>query len=320
MTARFRQHAHVWREIGAVTDADAAELIRRDGIDILVDLAGHTFGNRLLLFARRPAPVQVTYLGYCDTTGMNAIDYRLTDALADPPGTTERLHTERLVRLPDCAWCFRPPEGAPPVSPPPFERTGGITFGCFSAIPKLTEEALRLWSRILLAVPRSRLLLKNVAFREVATQSRIRALLESAGIAADRIELLGPTPDIAGHLATYGHVDIALDTFPYHGTTTTCEALWMGVPVITLAESAHASRVGVSRLTHAGLPEFIAADQDDYARIAVQLAADTNRLADLRSHLRSRMAASPLMDAPRFAQNVEAAYREMWRKWCAEEK
>ena len=317
VTGRLRQYAAHWRTIAGLSDERAAELIREDRIDILVDLAGHTAENRLPIFARQPAPVQVSYLGYCDTTGMKAMDYRLTDALADPPGATEHLHTEQLVRLPDCAWCFRPLAEAPPVSDPPMHRAGHVTFGCFNALPKLTDATLALWSRILLAVPGSHLLLKNFGLREPSVQVRIRGVLENAGIAAERVELLGPARSIAEHLAAYARVDLALDTFPYHGTTTTCEALWMGVPVIALAGPVHASRVGVSLLTNVGLPELIANDADDYVRTAVQLAADTTHLAELRATLRGRMASSPLMDAPRFTRNVELAYREMWRKWCA---
>ena len=245
------------------------------------------------------------------------MDYRLTDALADPAGTTEHLHSETLTRLPDCAWCFRPPDDAPPVSAPPILHTGHVTFGCFNALPKITDAMLTLWSRLLHAVPGSHLLLKNLGLGEPPAQARIRALLEKAGIAAARVALLGRAPSVAEHLATYARVDLALDTFPYHGTTTTCEALWMGVPVITLAGQTHASRVGVSLLTNVGLPELIANDLDDHLHRATQLASDVTRLADLRSTLRGRMAASPLMDAPRFARNIETAYRDMWQQWGA---
>ena len=316
VTKRFHQHTAQWRKIAGMKDEQVADLIRTDGIDILVDLAGHTARNRLLVFARKPAPIQVTYLGYCDTTGMNTMDYRLTDTHADPPGTTEHLHTEQLVRLPDCAWCFRPSDHSPPVGSPPTARSGHITFGCFNARPKITAEMLDLWSNLLLEAPGSRLLLKNPGFGDPSVQLRTRELLAKAGVAHERVELLGRVPTVAEHLAQYGRVDIALDTFPYNGTTTTCDALWMGVPVVTLAGRTHAARVGVSLLSNVGLPELIAANAGDYIRIAVHLAADTTRLAELRAMLRERMASSPLMDAPRFARNVEHAYREMWRAWC----
>ena len=245
------------------------------------------------------------------------MDYRLTDSHADPPGTTEHLHAERVVRLPETAWCFLPCDPSPPVEPPPVLGSGSATFGCFNVRRKITDEALTVWSRLLGEVPGSRLLLKSLGFCDTSVRHRVRATLASTGIAAERIELIGWVPTLAEHLALYRRVDIALDTFPYNGTTTTCEALWMGVPVVTLAGQAHASRVGVSLLTNAGLPELIAADADNYIRIASRLAADVSRLAALRAGLRGRMAASPLVDAPRFARNVEHAYREMWRAWCA---
>ena len=317
VTARLQRLVPHWRDIYKAPDAQVADRIRQDGIDILVDLAGHTAHNRLLLFARKPAPVQATWLGYPDTTGLKAMDHRLTDAHADPPGTTEHLHTEQLIRLPDCAWCFRPSEHAPPVSEPPMPRAGHITFGCFNALPKINAPLLRLWSEILLGVPGSRLLLKNAAVRDPSVQQRMRTVLEEAGVAPGRIELAGHIPEPAGHLASYGRVDIALDTFPYHGTTTTCEALWMGVPVVTLAGKTHASRVGVSLLANVGLPDLVARDPGEYVRIAAALGTDAHRLAEFRASLRERMAASPLMDATRFARNVEQAYREMWRAWCA---
>ena len=318
-SGRLRRHSAQWRVITGQSDAQVAELIRQDAIDILVDLAGHTARNRLLVFARKPAPVQVTYLGYCNTTGLSAMDYRFTDALADSPGTTEHLHTEQLVRLPDCAWCYRPPDASPAVETPPVLRSGHITFGCFNARPKITGEMLALWARLLLEMPASSLLLKNVGFGEPSARQHTRDLLAKAGIAPERVELVGRVPTLAGHLATYARVDIALDTFPYHGTTTTCEALWMGVPVITLAGRTHASRVGVSLLTTTGLPELVASSPDEYVKIAAALATDVPRLAALRTTLRTRMASSPLMDASRFARNVEAAYRQMWRTWCAKQ-
>ena len=319
VTLRMRKHAAEWRTITGLADAQVADLIREDGIDLLVDLAGHTDRNRLLVLARRPAPVQVTCLGYPDTTGMNAVDYRLTDAHADPPGATERFHIEQLVRLPDCAWCFRPSDDAPPVSTLPVLHSGHITFGCFNTRPKITEEMFAIWAEILLRAPGSRLLLKNLGFRDPSVQMRARALLEKAGVAPARVELIGRVSDFAEHLTCYGRVDIALDTFPYHGTTTTCEALWMGVPVITLAGKTHASRVGVSLLENLALPELIAGQPVDYIGTAAELAADISRLAALRATLRERMASSPLMDGPRYARNVEHAFREMWRAWCAKQ-
>ena len=316
LTEHLRGLVPHWRDILCNSDEEAANLIRQDAIDILVDLAGHTADNRLLIFARKPAPVQVTWLGYPATTGLDAMDWRLTDALADPPGTTEHLHAERLFRLPGCAWCFRAADEAPPVSAAPMLQAGRLTFGCFNSQPKITTPMLRLWAEILLAVPGSRLLLKNRFLRDASTRQRTQAALGDFGIAAQRIELVEQAQELADHLATYSQVDIALDTFPYHGTTTTCEALWQGVPVITLAGKTHASRVGVSLLTNVGLSEFIATTPDEYVERAVALAADLPRLAALRQGMRARMQASPLMDAPRFARKIEAAYREIWKKSC----
>lgn len=316
-TERLRGIAGHWRKIRGLTDAQSAELIRRDGIDILVDLAGHTADSRLTIFACKPAPVQVAWLGYCGTTGMRTMDYRLTDAFCDPPGTTDHLHTETLIRLPQCAWCFRPFDAVPPASAPPAAAAGHVTFGSFNAMPKITDAMLAVWSRILREVPGSRLLLKNLGLGGTEVKARVRARIERAGIAPERIELRGNTPSVAGHLALYGQVDIALDTFPYHGTTTTCEALWMGVPVVSLAGKTHASRVGVSLLTNAGLPEGIANSEEHYSELAANLANDLPRLTHHRRTLRQQMQESPLMDAPRFARDVEQAYRRMWREWCA---
>ena len=315
-TARLRAHADAWRPIAHRTDTEVAALVREDRVDILVDLAGHTAGNRLLVFARKPAPVQVTYLGYCDTTGLGTMDYRLTDSHADPPGGTEHLHSEQLVRLPDSAWCFRPADTAPPVQPPPVLREGHLTFGCFNARRKITTEALALWSRLLAAVPGARLLLRGPDNEESFVQP-LRAALAAHGIAPDRLECIGRAPTLAAHLALYHRVDIALDTFPYNGTTTTCEALWMGVPVITIAGQTHASRVGVSLLTNAGLPELIAEDEDACLRIATRLTGETDRLAQFRASVREKLAASPLLDARRFGRNFEQTFRQMWRTWCS---
>lgn len=318
VTERFRACSDVWRTLAGVADEPAAERIRNDRIDILIDLNGHTSGNRLLLFARKPAPVQVSYLGFAGTTGLHTIDYRLTDAFADPPGIADRCHTERLVRLPGTAWCFTPLSGAPPVSDLSALRSGHITFGSLNNLAKLTSVTMDLWSRILQLVPTSQLLLKSPAFRSAETIARFRKLFADRGIEPRRLALLPKEPTYLRHLQIYDSVDIALDAFPYHGTTTTCEALWMGVPVVTLAGDRHASRVGVSLLTNMGLSEMIAHSEDEYVRIALGLAEDLPRLAELRRTLRARMRASPLMDGPRFAAHAEAAYREMWRRWCVE--
>ncbi len=320
VTARLRKLAAHWQNIVGMPDAAVADLIREDRIDILVDLAGHTAQHRLLVFARKPTPVQVTWLGYPGSTGVQTIDYRLTDALADPLATDDFLPAERLIRLPHCAWCFLPSAAAPPVTDLPARHAGHLTFGCFNVRSKINPPLLELWSHILAAVPGSRLLLKNRSLLEASARQQLQGALEAAGIDIERVELAGHSPTLGGHLATYGRVDIALDTFPYHGTTTTCEALWMGVPVVTLAGTPHVSRVGVSLLNNAGLPEMVAASPDQYVQLASDLAANLPRLGLLRSTLRQRMEGSPLMDAPRFTRDMEAAYRDMWLKWCQVEQ
>jgi len=316
MTERFRSRADHWRDIVNLNDEQAAARIGEDGIDVLIDLAGHTAGNRLLVFARRPAPVQVSYLGYPGSTGLSTIDYRLTDRFADPPDLADSFDTEALYRLPQTNWCLAAQEDSPPVAAPPATRRDHVTFGSFNNFGKITEAMLQVWGRILHEVSGSRLLLKTAAFGAASVRERVGRNFAAQGIDASRLNLRGPEPDHASHLALYGEMDIALDTFPYHGTTTTCDALWMGVAVITLAGQTPASRVGVSLLSNIGLPELVATTPDQYVQIAVDLAQDTGRLDALRRGMRARMLASPLMDAPRFARNVEAAYRQMWRNWC----
>ena len=316
ITGRIRGAATAWRQVCGLSDQQAAELIREDKIDILVDLAGHTSGSRLLVMARKPAPVAVTYLGYPDTTGLDTVDYRFTDTWADPAGLTEHLHSEELVRLPGGFLCYEAPAGCPPaLEQPPALQTGRVTFGCFNNLAKVTAEQIRAWSVILERAPNSRLVLKNGSFAEPHIRQMVGQHFARHGVAPGRVELAGPKRGIEEHLASYHAVDLALDTFPYHGTTTTCEALWMGVPVLTLAGDTHASRVGVSLLNQVGLGELIAGSVDQYVDVAVLLASHPEKLTGLRSFLRQRMAASPLCDANRLARQIERAYREMWRKW-----
>ena len=317
-TDRFEKLSTHWRRIIGLSDSQAAELIRADKIDILVDLAGHTASNSLPVFARKPAPVQVTWLGYANTTGLDAIDYRITDAFADPPGTTEHLHSEQLIRLPRSAWCYYPLENAPAVGTPPVRGTGHITFGCFNAMPKINQPLIKLWARILHNLPGSRLLLKNNSLGEESVQQQLTQQFKQEGISPELLLLTGSVPDQSGHLASYGRVDIALDTFPYHGTTTSCEALWMGVPMVVLAGKTHISRVGVSLLSNLGHPEWIATNPEEYIQIALDLAKDITHLAALRVSLRETMRNSPLMDAAGFALDMESAFRKMWRTWCAQ--
>jgi protein O-GlcNAc transferase len=312
VTRRLVQHADCWRDIIDLDDEQAAELIRSDRIDILVDLSGHLRDNRLLVFARKPAPIQLTYLAYPNTTGMSAMDYRITDAVCDPPGATERYYRETLIRLPRCMWCYQPREDMPAVSPSPVQQTGRVTFASMNGANKVTERMLALWARILVEVADSRLVLTTVPEQG---RARIRDALTQAGIAESRISMHDRLPT-KEFWALYAGIDILLDTFPMNGGTTTCEALWLGVPVVTRSGDIFQSRAGLSILGTMGLDELIARSDEEYVRIAVALARDTERLAKLRASLRERMRASPLTDAPSYARALEAAYRGIWRTWC----
>ena len=319
VTKRFRASADSWRPIEALDDAAVAAQVRDDKIDILVDLAGHTTRNRLGVLALKPAPVQVTFQGYPDTTGMRAIDYRLTDARADPPGASDALHSERLLRLPGSFLSFEPPQDSREPGPPPSAVTGEITFGSFNHLPKLSPATISLWARVLHAVPGSTLLLKALVLGDQGARRRLLDEFARHEIAAERLELVGWTDSRDAHFALYARVDVALDPFPYNGTATTLEALWMGVPVVGLAGDSHVSRVGVSILHAVGLPELIADGPDDYVSIASRLAADGDRLTELRATLRDRIEGSPLRDTEAHARHIESAYREMWHRWCASE-
>jgi len=315
VTGRLKALCDEWRDIHRLGHDEAARLIRQDRIDILVDLAGHTGGGRPLLFARKPAPVQVTWLGYPDTTGLQQMDYRITDAWADPEGEADRHHSEKLVRLATGFLCYAPPAGAPEPGAPPMLDSGRVTFGSFNNLAKVTPETIALWSRILAGLPQARLLMKAHALGEEGARRAVYGQFAANGIDAGRVELLGPEDSQGGHLGRYREVDIALDTFPYNGTTTTCEALWMGVPVISRAGTTHASRVGASILARAGLPELVAATPEEYAHSALALAADAPRLAALRGSMRKRLRSSPLLDAAGFARGVEAAYAQIHAHW-----
>lgn len=315
-TDLFKSRATAWRSTIGVSDEDLAAAIHADGIDILVDLSGHTSGTRLPVFARRPAPIQVSWLGYPDTTGLKAVDYRLTDAIVDPPGIADRLSSERLVRLPDGFHCYAAPDFAPEVVPLPAMERAGVTFGSFNNLVKVTAGALDLWAAILKRVPGSRLFLKHRWLGMGYMRSHILDSFERRGVARDRIEFSGKLESNADHLAAYGRVDIALDTFPYNGVTTTCEALWMGVPVVTLVGDRHCARVGSSLLTHVGLQDLVAHSPQAYVEITARLAADLPALAELRAGLRAKVAASPLCDGIGFTRSLEAAYRTTWREWC----
>jgi predicted O-linked N-acetylglucosamine transferase (SPINDLY family) len=311
-TDELRRHTDVWRNIVGLSDSQAADQIRRDGIDILVDLALHTAKNRLLVFAHKPAPVQVTYLGYCGSTGMDAMDYRLSDPYLDPSDSDLSFYSERTIRLPETYWCYGVTGPTPDPSPPPAAAAGYVTFGCLYNPVKVSPPALDLWVEILRQLPQSRLIIHS------PPGTRLDAMRErfvGKGISPDRLQFPNwqPWPE---YVRTYGRIDIALDPFPWGGGITTCDALWMGVPVVSLVGRTAVGRGGASILTNIGVPDLIARTPEQYVQIATDLAGDLPRLAELRRTLRARMQASPLMDAPRFARNVEAAYRQMWRNWC----
>ena len=319
VTERMRGAAEHWRDIAPLNDEQAAGLIRGDRLDLLVDLSGHTARNRLLVFARRVAPVQLTWIGYPNTTGLSAMNFRITDAVSDPIGETETLHTEKLLRLPGPFSVYQPPADAPDVSSLPSLASGSVgasgmvTFGCFNNFAKVTPAMIALWSRLLGAIPGSRLFLKSRGLDDPDTAVRIRESFAQHGVSENRILLDGRELSVPAHLALYHQVDLALDTFPYNGATTTCEALWMGVPVISLAGGTHASRVGASLLTHLGTPEWISATPEEYYRKARQLALDLPRLSSLRSELRRRMRDSSLCDATAFTRGLEKVFRDLGR-------
>jgi len=314
ITDRLRKSAAVWQEVSELSETQLAERVRDDRIDVLVDLAMHTAGNRLCAFARKPAPVQVSWLAYPGSTGLEAIDYRLTDAHIDPLDCEQAGLGGEAVRLPDSWCCYAPIAEFPPASPLPAAQTGMATFGSLNQFGKLNEDLFRSWAALLGMLPGSRLLM---ICPEGQAQERTHHFFEAHGIARDRVELVAPRP-WPEYLRLFQRIDLALDSFPCNGLTTTCHSLWMGVPVISRMGSSAVSRAGGSLLDTIGLPEWVAANEEEYLRLAVRWARDFSRLAELRSTLRTRMEASPLMDAPRFARNVESAYRSMWRRWCEE--
>ena len=317
VTDRIQKHADQWRNIVGMSDEAVCEGIRIDKIDILIDLAGHTAGNRMPLFARKPAPVQMSWMGYPATTGLSAVSYKIVDSYTDPPGMTEQFYTEDLIRMPESFLCYLPDEESPDIRPLPSLTEGRITFGSFNNFAKVSTEILGTWARILKKLPDSRLILKSQVFTVETPRRRVIDIFEKEGVSSERIEFMTFEQSVKNHLDLYNRIDIALDTFPYHGTTTTCEALWMGVPVITLAGNAHVSRVGVSLLSNVGLPELVASTAEEYIMKAVNLANDKDRLKSLREQLRQMMRNSPLTDQRRFTAQLEQTYREIWGKWCA---
>ena len=296
-----------------LTDEELARQVRNDEIDIFVDLTGHIGNNRLLAFARKPAPVQVTYIGYQNTTGMSAMDYRLTDERADPPGLTDQFYTEKLFRLPRCFFCYQPSDDAPSVMPSPALSAGFVTFGSFNNFAKVSPEVIDTWLTIMARVPRSRLLI--LAYSGGYLERHLHSLARERDIEPDRIELFDKRPR-SDYLLLQQQADIALDPFPFNGHTTTCDSIWQGVPVVKFEGDRYASRFGSSVLANVGLENLIAHSSEEYIEIAVQLATDRDRLAQLRAELRPRMAASVLLDFKGFTRNLEQVYRQMWRAWC----
>jgi predicted O-linked N-acetylglucosamine transferase (SPINDLY family) len=312
ITSALRGLADEWLDVAGTSDERLAERIRTDRIDILVDLALHTAGNRMLVFARKPAPVQVTMLGMPATTGLATMDCRVTDPYLDPPGTSDADYRERSVRLPHCFWCYQPPEDAPAPGALPALKNGFITLGCLNQFAKVSAPALDQWIKILQSLTGSRLLIHAPAGRH---RDLVLARFQEGGVSPDRVGFCSRLPR-AEYLGRYGQIDLGLDPFPYNGGITTMDALWMGVPVITLAGRTAVGRAGVSILSNVGLTAFVASSAEQYAAIAVASAQDLARLAAVRAALRERMRSSPLLDGQRYASAVDAALRAIWQTWC----
>jgi len=313
VTSELRQHFAHWHDISRLDAAAAAALIRSHRIDILIDLTMHMSVSLLGIFACKPAPVQIAWLAYPGTTGLSTIDYRVTDRHLDPPDQPAQPYAERSLSVPDTFWCYRPGPGVPPVSELPARARGYITFGCLNSFWKLNDDCLRLWARVLGAVPSSRLVLLAP---DGAARARVSEALSRAGVADGRVVFVSRRPR-AEYLALYGQIDICLDTLPYNGHTTSLDAFYMGVPVVSLIGDTVVGRAGFCQAQNLGLPQLVSDSKDGFVRAATALCADSIKLAALRQSLRQRMQSSPLMDAPRFATNLEGQYREAWRRFCA---
>ncbi|HVT80891.1 MAG TPA: hypothetical protein VHM90_09555, partial [Phycisphaerae bacterium] len=313
MTQRLRALADEWRSTAGMPPDARADLIRHDQIDILVDLTMHMAYNNLLLLARKPAPIQVAMLCSMGTTGLPTVDYRISDRYSDPPAFNDAFYTEKTIRLPDCYFCHELPTDTPDVAPPPSRHTGHITYGSLNTFCKVNPHVLDLWARILLHTPRTRLLLRCPAGEP---QSRVARTFAARGIAPERIEFSPPRLSLQDYLRLHHRMDIYLDPFPYASHTTGFDALWMGVPIITLAGTRDVGRAGVFLLSNVGLEDLIAQSPEEYLQKAAALAADPARLASLRETLRPRIRQSPLVDIARYTRHVEAAFRQMWHTWC----
>jgi predicted O-linked N-acetylglucosamine transferase (SPINDLY family) len=317
MTRRFQQYADHFFPCAELSDEELAARIRDDQIDILIDLAGHTPKHRLLVFARKPAPLQVTYLGYPNTTGLTAIDYRLTDKYVDNQGVNEQFNSELPVPLPASFFCYQPYEDTPVVNDLPALNHGYVTFSSFNNYVKVNPPVLELWAEILQTLPTAKLVIQTKELQDAGTRQAFQTQMAHWGIAEERLIItpFAPPPE---YLRTYHQVDIALDSYPFNGGTTTCEALWMGIPVVTLVGPRQVSRLGLSILSTLGLTELIASSPKDYVNICIKLANDLDYLQNLRATMRDRLQTSPLMDAFSFTHHLEVAYRQMWEKWCGE--
>jgi protein O-GlcNAc transferase len=318
VTQRLQAIIPNWRLAARLSDDRLAEAILEDRIDILLDLSGHSAGHRLRVFARRPAPIAVTWLGYFATTGLVAIDYVLANRWVIAEGE-EQQWVETPWRLPETYLCFTPPEARVAVGGLPALGNGGVNFGSANNLNKLSDATVRCWAAVLGAVPGSRLVLRSAPLGDAATAETTRRRFAQAGLPAERLVLEPAVADYGAHLGRYNNIDIALDPFPYGGGTTSIEALWMGVPVLTLRGDRYAGHMGENIMHNMGMPEWIADGPDDYVRKAAGFAGDLPALAGLRGELRPRLAASPLMDAPRFARHLEEAFRGMWRRWCQDQ-
>ena len=314
MTAQLQQASDHWRAIHDLSDAEAAEVIRADGIDILVDLSGHTDKSRLPLFGLKPAPVQASWIGYFGTTGMKSIDYILLDPVSAPPGA-EGFYSESVVRLPHGRFTHLAPPYTPEVADPPCLTKNFVTFGSFNNVAKIGPEVIRVWAEILRANPRSRLLLKWMSFQETQLRRRFLAAFAAHGIAEDRIELRGPSSH-RDSMLEYRDLDIALDPFPFCGGLTSCDCLLMGVPIVTLPDERLASRQTLAFLAQMGMADLAAASPEDYVAKATALAGDPGRLRELRAALRPAFQTAPFNDPARFTSALEAAYKTMWRRHC----
>lgn len=313
-TAKFERLSQHWREVYGWHDSRLVNQIRQDRIDILIDLAGHTAGSRLRALCDRPAPVQACFIGYPHSTGLAAIDYLIADPVVCPPGN-DHLCSESVARLDGCVFCFSPDQESPPVDMAGARGRTNVTFGSFNNVPKLTPTTISLWAQILSRLPDARLKLKAAPFTDRATRERYWKLFEDRGIERNRVDIVGPTP-LFEMMVEYGDIDIALDPVPYNGGTTTFQALWMGVPVVTLAGGNFCSRMSASILSGIGLTELVAGTPEDYVDIAVGLAINRDRALGLREAMRDRLLESHLCDAPAYTRNIETLYRDMWRRWC----